>query len=58
MTVNRDYRLEVSPRIAKEFENGRQYYAMHGQTVHLPAQPAYHPAAEALEFHNEHVFRG
>ena len=30
VTINRDYRLEVSPRIREEFENGRQYYAMAG----------------------------
>lgn len=59
VTVNRNYRLEVSPRIAKEFENGRQYYAMHGSALAvLPDRPADRPGEDFIEWHNEKVFLG
>src|SRR6185436_5545764 len=33
LTVTHDYRVEVSRRIREEFENGRHYYALHGQSL-------------------------
>lgn len=51
-------RILVSPRIRTEFENGRDYYALHGRPVILPRDPAALPAQEHLRYHAEHVFRG
>jgi len=31
-----DYRVEVSQRIKEEFNNGGEYYAMHGKQINLP----------------------
>jgi putative restriction endonuclease len=55
MTVTPDYRIEVSKRIREEFDNGREYYALHGGSLILPANPAERPAREFLEWHNGKV---
>ncbi len=49
VTVTRDYHFEVSKRIKEEFENGRDYYALHGTLIRLPERADEHPATEALE---------
>jgi putative restriction endonuclease len=54
LTVTTDYIVEVSRRIKEEFENGRHYYALHGQPLTvLPKDAASQPAKEYLEWHNE-----
>ncbi len=58
VTINRDYRLEVSPRIREEFENGRQYYALAGTPLAvLPDRDVDRPGESFIEWHNENVFR-
>ena len=58
VTVTPDYHFEVSRRIKEEFENGRDYYALHGSPIRLPKKAADCPAAEALFWHNEERFLG
>jgi hypothetical protein len=58
VTITRDYRLEVSRRIREEFENGRDYYALHGREVRVPPDDAERPAPILLEWHSTHRFRG
>lgn len=58
VTVTPDMRFEVSRRIREEFDNGRHYYELHGQSIFLPADPVRRPAAEVLQWHNEAVYRG
>jgi putative restriction endonuclease len=59
LTITPDTRrLLVSKRIHDEFDNGRYYYALHGQAVSTPANPAYRPSSELLDWHVSHVFRG
>jgi putative restriction endonuclease len=36
VTISSDHHFEVSKRIKEGFENGRDYYAMHGRLLHLP----------------------
>jgi putative restriction endonuclease len=36
VTVTPELKFEVSPRIKAEFENGRHYYALHGQMICAP----------------------
>ena len=43
VTVTPDLRFEVSRRIKEEFENGRHYYAMHGQVVRPPKEARISP---------------
>ncbi len=58
VTITPDYRLEVSRRIRDEFENGRDYYALHGRDVRVPAAPDQRPAPILLDWHNTQRFKG
>jgi putative restriction endonuclease len=58
VTVTPDLHFEVSRRIKEEFDNGRHYYELHGQTIHAPEDALHRPDAEALRWHNEHAYRG
>lgn len=57
VTVTPNFRFEVSRRIREEFENGKHYYALHGQEVFRPDAPAWRPEAGALAWHNENCFK-
>jgi putative restriction endonuclease len=58
LTVNADNLvIEVSPRIRKEFSNGKEYYRFHGQALNRPKDKAALPAQQFLQYHNER-FRG
>ena len=50
-------RVLVSPRIKEEFENGRDYYSLHGRSITPPADESAVPAFENLLYHAENVFR-
>jgi len=56
VTVTPELRFHVSRRIKEEFENGRDYYRMHGQEVALPKSMAWRPDGAALRWHNEDRF--
>lgn len=58
VTVNPDLRFEVSRKIREEFENGRDYYRLNGELVHVPANPSSRPSREYLEWHNTNIFKG
>jgi putative restriction endonuclease len=58
VTVTPSLHFEVSRRIKEEFENGRHYYALHGQTINVPEKIANRPDSAALVWHNERCFRG
>jgi putative restriction endonuclease len=57
VTVTPQLHFEVSRRIREEFENGRHYYALHGQPVSTPQEARQRPDPAALSWHNEHCFR-
>ena len=56
VTITPDHRFEVSRRIREDYENGRDYYALHGNPINLPDQREFHPAPEFLAWHNEKIF--
>jgi putative restriction endonuclease len=58
VTVTPEYQFEVSRRIKEEFENGRDYYALHGSRIRLPQDMAHRPAVESLIWHNEQRYLG
>lgn len=58
VTVTPDLHFEVSRRIKEEFENGRDYYALHGRPIRVPRDDGQQPDAAALSWHNEHCYRG
>ncbi len=58
ITVTPELKLEVSPRLKTEWQNGREYYAHHGQPLRVqPADLASQPSREFLAWHNENRFR-
>jgi putative restriction endonuclease len=57
VTVTPDLKVEVSKRIKEEFENGKHYYALHGQSILVPKEVVHRPERTALEWHNEKRFR-
>ncbi len=57
VTITPDLSFEVSRRIKEEFDNGKHYYALHGQKIVVPAT-ALGPDPGALQWHNENCYRG
>jgi putative restriction endonuclease len=58
VTVTPDFKVEVSKRIRELYENGRDYYALHGKGLsNLPDRPEDRPSADYLRWHNESRFR-
>jgi putative restriction endonuclease len=57
LTVTPDHHVEVSSRIKQEFDNGREYYALHGKEIRLPEMLDRQPSADFLQWHNENVYR-
>ena len=57
VTVTPSFHFEVSRRIREEFENGRDYYALHGHLISVPEEIAQQPDPAVLDWHNEHCFR-
>jgi putative restriction endonuclease len=52
VTVDPKLKVLVSPRIKKEFENGRDYYAYHGRKLLVvPEKIAEQPSREYLDWH-------
>jgi putative restriction endonuclease len=47
-----ELKLNVSRRIREEFENGRDYYQLHGRSIRLPLDTNCLPSREYLMFHN------
>jgi putative restriction endonuclease len=58
LTVTPALYLEVSRRLREDFENGRDYYALHGRALRAPVRAADRPAAEFLRWHNEEAYLG
>jgi putative restriction endonuclease len=48
----KELKVIVSPRIREEFENGRDYYQLHGKAIRLPRDANSSPSREYLTFHN------
>ena len=58
VTVTPDLYFEVSRRIREEFDNGKHYYALHGQRIIVPDCVGQRPDPDALSWHNDHCFKG
>jgi putative restriction endonuclease len=57
VTISPELKFEVSRRIKEEFENGRHYYAFHGQEIAKPDHPTRQLDRAALVWHNEELFK-
>jgi len=54
ITITPDYHIEVSNRIREEYENGKDYYALHGRKlVVLPEKEVEYPAKQFITWHND-----
>jgi putative restriction endonuclease len=58
VTVTSSFELRVSRQIREQFENGRDYYALDGRELRVPALAAMRPSVEFLEWHGGERFRG
>jgi putative restriction endonuclease len=58
VTITLTLDFEVSRRIKEEFENGRQYYELHGRMIAAPGDPGSVPDRAALAWHNENRYLG
>ncbi len=58
ITINPSYEVEVSRRIKEEFENGRDYYQLHGKKMRVPLATACRPSTSYIEWHNENIYLG
>ena len=58
ITITPEYRVEVSRKIREEFDNGKEYYGLHGNLMHTPARPLVRPSSELLRWHNENLYKG
>jgi putative restriction endonuclease len=58
VTVTPRFNFEVSRRIREEFENGKHYYALHGQQIILPESVSQRPGVAVLRWHNEYCYNG
>src|SRR5262249_48468459 len=58
VTISRHGHFEVGRRLNEHFENGRHYYAMHGQALSLPENLDQRPSREVIEWHQTQRFLG
>jgi len=58
VTINPDMKFEVSRKIREEFENGIDYYRLHGAEIRVPDDPLNRPDREYLEWHNTKKYNG
>jgi putative restriction endonuclease len=49
ITINHSLEIEVSQRIKQEFENGRDYYRLHGSKIRIPIKAEYTPSKEFID---------
>lgn len=58
ITVTPDYRVLVSQRLKKDFDNGEHYYRHAGRELWVPRRTEDKPSREHLEWHADTVYRG
>ena len=58
ITIDQDYKIDVSKRLYDDYGNGRDYYKYRGkELLILPNNSQDLPSREFLQWHNDHVFR-
>jgi putative restriction endonuclease len=57
VSVTHDLRFEVSKKVKEDYENGREYYALQGSKLLLPASKVEWPGREFISWHQENRLR-
>lgn len=58
VTIAEDLKFNVSSKIKEHFENGREYYALHGRGIRTPEREEWLPRPIGLRWHNENKYLG
>jgi putative restriction endonuclease len=58
LTVTPDLHVEASQSMKDDFNDGKNYLALHGRSVTVPSTVELRPDPEALRWHNDNRFRG
>jgi putative restriction endonuclease len=58
LTITPEYRLRVSGRLKKDFDNGEHYYQLRDNVIWTPSQTEDKPNKQFLEWHADSVFLG
>ena len=59
ITLTKDYKVEISRKIKEEFENGKEYYKLHGSgLLVLPKDLSNRPDVKYIEWHNINIYNG
>ena len=59
LTITNDFKIEISPRIKTEFENGKEYYQYHGKDLlFLPNRAIDKPNTKYIDWHNTKIYKG
>jgi putative restriction endonuclease len=58
LTVTPEHRVEASPAMKADFDDGDSYLKLHGSLVQVPVEASLRPDPEALRWHNENRYRG
>ena len=56
VTITPDFKFRVSSRLNEDWRNGKIYYQLDGQPIHVPRDPSCHPDRTQLEWHADTVF--
>lgn len=57
-TIDEQSRFVVSPQVRTIFNNGNEYFRLHGHALKLPADPSLHPNKARLAWHRENTYVG
>lgn len=56
ITIDSDYRVDVSKRLHDDYGNDKDYYKYHGQKLMIiPEKIENRPSKEFLQWHNENI---
>jgi putative restriction endonuclease len=58
VTITPDLKFRVSTRLKDDWQNGKIYYQLDGQAIHVPKDPTCRPDPKQLEWHADTIYLG